>query len=37
MQAIRPLEILTEYLLSGEKPEEEQLLMPIDIRTMYNI
>lgn len=37
MQAIRPLEILTEYLLSGEKPGEEQLLMPIDIRTMYNI
>ncbi len=37
LQAIRPLEVLTDYLLTNEYPDEEYMLTPIDIRTSYNI
>lgn len=36
-QAVRPLEILVNYLLTGERSKEEYILMPVDIRTSYNI
>lgn len=37
LQATRPLEVLTNYLLTNEYPAEEYMLTPIDIRTSYNI
>lgn len=37
LQAVRPLETLVEYLLTGEKPEEEYMLARIDIRNRYNV
>lgn len=37
LQAIRPLEILLDYILLGNKPTEEYVLARIDIRNKYNI
>lgn len=36
-QAVRPLEILLDYILSGEKPASEYMLTRIDIRNKYNV
>lgn len=36
-QATEPLDVLVDYLLAGEVPENEYSLTPIDIRTEYNI
>lgn len=37
MQAVRPLEVLIDYLLTGARPTDEYMYTHIDIRTMYNI
>lgn len=37
MQAIRPLRVLLDYVLTGERPTEEYMLTRIDIRNQYNI
>ena len=36
-QAIRPLEILTDYILTGSKPDKELQLTMINYRNIYNI
>lgn len=36
-QANKPLEVLTDYILTGARPKEEYMLTHIDIRTLYNI
>lgn len=37
LQATRPLEVLTDYILTGTKPESEYLYTLIDIRNKHNI
>lgn len=37
MQAVRPLEVLVDYALTGARPADEYMLTKIDIRTSYNI
>lgn len=33
----RPIELLMDYLLAGEKPETDRILACIDIRNRYNV
>lgn len=37
LQGVRPIELLLDYLLVGEKPESERILARIDIRNRYNV
>lgn len=37
LQGVRPMELLLDYLLVGEKPESERILARIDIRNRYNV
>lgn len=37
LQGVRPVELLLDYLLVGEKPESERILARIDIRNRYNV
>lgn len=37
MQAVRPLEVLLDYILDGTRPDEEYMYTHIDIRNRYNI
>lgn len=37
MQAVRPLEVLLDYILTGARPAEEYMLTHIDIRNRYNV
>ena len=37
MQAVRPLEVLLDYILDGKSPDEEYMYTHIDIRNRYNI
>ena len=37
LQGVRPVELLLDYLLVGEKPESECILARIDIRNRYNV
>lgn len=36
-RAPRPIELLMDYLLAGEKPETDRILACIDIRNRYNV
>jgi ABC-type sugar transport system substrate-binding protein len=36
-QAVRPIEILLDYILTGVRPTEEFQLTHIDIRNRYNV
>ena len=37
LQGARPIELLMDYLLAGEKPETDRILACIDIRNRYNV
>lgn len=37
LQGVRPMELLLDYLLVGEKPESDCILARIDIRNRYNV
>lgn len=37
MQGVRPVKLLLDYLLVGEKPETDRILARIDIRNRYNV
>lgn len=37
LQATKPIEILSDYILTGEKPEGEHLYTHIDILSSYNV
>ncbi|MDO4270807.1 MAG: LacI family DNA-binding transcriptional regulator [Eubacteriales bacterium] len=37
LQGFRPVELLLDYLLVGEKPQDDSILARIDIRNRYNI
>ena len=37
LQGVRPVELLLDYLLVGEKPESDRILARIDIRNRYNV
>lgn len=37
LQGVRPVELLLDYLLGGEKPETDCILARIDIRNRYNV
>lgn len=37
LQGVRPVELLLDYLLVGERPENERILAHIDIRNRYNV
>ena len=37
LQGTRPIELLLDYLLAGEKPAAERILARIDIRNRYNV
>ena len=36
-QAVRPLEVLLDYILDGKRPDEEYMFTHIDIRNRYNV
>ena len=37
LQGARPIELLMDYLLAGEKPKTDRILACIDIRNRYNV
>ncbi|WP_125116642.1 LacI family DNA-binding transcriptional regulator [Agathobaculum sp. Marseille-P7918] len=37
LQGVRPVKLLLDYLLVGEKPETDRILARIDIRNRYNV
>ena len=36
-QAVRPLNVLLDYILTGVRPADEYMLTHIDIRNRYNV